>query len=111
VSLKCHADVLSFRMLQGVFVVFDEARFGSEDCVVTAHVAVFARKPVGTTLTKDNIPRNDVLFTRLFGSQSLSGTVLGAIGPTLSLMGGMSDEESRWFGGRIDGSQILYGLA
>jgi hypothetical protein len=62
VALKHHTDVLAFRMLQRVFVVFYVARLGGVDGVVAAHGAVVAWEPFGAALAEDDVARDNVLF-------------------------------------------------
>ena len=61
-ALKHHTDVLAFRVLEGVFVVFDVARLSGVDGVVAAHCAVVAWKPFGAALAEDDVAGDYVLF-------------------------------------------------
>ena len=45
-----------------IAVVFDVAWLACEDGMVTAHIAVLAGKPMGTTLAKDDVAGDDVLL-------------------------------------------------
>ena len=61
-ALEYNADVLAFRVLEGIFVVFDVAGLGGVDGVVAAHGAVVAGKPFRAALAEDDVARDYVLF-------------------------------------------------
>lgn len=59
--------------------------------MVSANVAVFAGKPFRTSLSENDVSRDNVLLATLFGSETLTGRVFGTIvGATLSLVRGVS---------------------
>jgi len=61
-ALEYHTDVLAFRVLERIFVVFDVARLSGVDGVVAAHCAVVARKPFRAALAEDDVAWDYVLF-------------------------------------------------
>ena len=61
-ALKHYTDVLAFRVLEGVFVVFDVAWLSGVDGVVAAHCAVVAGEPFGAALAEDDVAWDYVLF-------------------------------------------------
>lgn len=61
-ALEHDTDVLAFRVLQGVFVVFHVARLGGVDCVVATHGAVVAWEPFRAALAEDDVAGDHVLF-------------------------------------------------
>ena len=61
-ALEHDTDVLAFRMLERVFVVFYVARLGGVDCVVATHCAVVAWEPFRAALAEDDVAGDYVLF-------------------------------------------------
>lgn len=61
-ALKHYTDVLTFRVLERVFVVFDVAGLSGVDGVVAAHCAVVAGEPFGAALAEDDVAWDYVLF-------------------------------------------------
>lgn len=61
-ALEHDTDVLAFRVLQWVFVVFHVARLGGVDCVVATHGAVVAWEPFRAALAEDDVAGDHVLF-------------------------------------------------
>jgi hypothetical protein len=61
-TLKHNTDILTFRVLQGIFVVFYVARLSGVDGVIASHAAVVAGEPFGAALAEDDVARDYVLF-------------------------------------------------
>lgn len=78
---------MSFR----IKVVFHIASFCSEDGMVSPQIAVFAWIPFGASLAEDDVSGDDVLVTGLFGSETSTCGVVGAVCSTLRGVGGVAD--------------------
>lgn len=61
-ALEDNSNVLALRMLFWIFVVFDITRFGRIDGMISSHGTIVSGKPVGTTLAKNNVTRDYILF-------------------------------------------------
>ena len=64
-AIERHADVLALGIDSGIAVEFHVAGLKGENCVVAAHAAVVAGKPVRAALAEDDVARDDVLIWNL----------------------------------------------
>jgi hypothetical protein len=64
-TLKHNTDILAFRMLERIFVVFYVAGLSGVDGVVASHAAVVAREPFRAALAEDDVAGDYVLFCGL----------------------------------------------